>query len=116
MREQRADDPRSDKEVLVVVACYTVWLKVSGACQSDITVELQSVQPANRSCAEGYDLAICSVCADRYKKAKDNSCLGELFYDRLCFVTAAELANACGLQHATKRTRKCVPRFGGRIL
>lgn len=51
--------------------------EVAGACQSDITVELQSQQPANNSCALGYDQAICSVCAERYKKVKDNSCQRE---------------------------------------
>ncbi|TYZ62049.1 hypothetical protein PybrP1_007518 [[Pythium] brassicae (nom. inval.)] len=49
--------------------------EVQGACQSDVTVEALAQQPANSSCAEGYDQAICSVCADRYKKTKDNSCL-----------------------------------------
>ncbi|KAJ8574499.1 hypothetical protein ON010_g4714 [Phytophthora cinnamomi] len=29
----------------------------------------------NVSCANGYGLAICSVCADGYKRAQDNSCL-----------------------------------------
>lgn len=50
---------------------------VAGACQSGITVELQSQQPANLSCAPGYDQAICSVCAERFKKVKDNSCQRE---------------------------------------
>lgn len=50
-------------------------LQVPGACQSDVTVEALARHPANTSCAEGYDQAICSVCADRYKKTKDNSCL-----------------------------------------
>lgn len=52
---------------------------VADACQSDITVELQSQQPANLSCAPGYDQAICSVCAERFKKVKDNSCQREYY-------------------------------------
>ncbi|TMW60500.1 hypothetical protein Poli38472_000542 [Pythium oligandrum] len=55
-------------------ALYTC--DVEGACQSDITVEKFLAQPsANESCTDGYDQAICSVCAEGFKRAKDGSCL-----------------------------------------
>lgn len=34
------------------------------------------------ACAEGYNQAICSVCADHYKKTKSNTCLRKSPEDR----------------------------------
>ncbi|DBA01331.1 TPA: hypothetical protein N0F65_001836 [Lagenidium giganteum] len=48
---------------------------VLGACNPDISVEIFNEQHTNSSCTIGYDQAICSVCADHYKRAKDKSCL-----------------------------------------
>lgn len=59
---------------------------MTGACHSDITVEALARQPANTSCAEGYDQAICSVCSAGYKKTKDNSCLRTCCCRRCCHV------------------------------
>ncbi|POM59578.1 hypothetical protein PHPALM_31664, partial [Phytophthora palmivora] len=50
---------------------------VEGACHADIslqTIEL-SASVNNVSCASGYGLTICSVCADGFKRATDNTCL-----------------------------------------
>ncbi|ETM37615.1 hypothetical protein L914_15837 [Phytophthora nicotianae] len=50
---------------------------VEGACQADVTVQMlaHAAAVSTVSCTSGYDLAICSVCADGYKRARDNSCL-----------------------------------------
>ncbi|KAG6975833.1 hypothetical protein JG688_00001981 [Phytophthora aleatoria] len=50
---------------------------VEGACQADVSVQMLTLTStvSTVSCTSGYDLAICSVCADGFKRARDNSCL-----------------------------------------
>ncbi|KAJ0410569.1 hypothetical protein ATCC90586_006593 [Pythium insidiosum] len=48
---------------------------IESACKPDITVEEQSSRPANKSCGDGYDQAVCSVCAFGFKKGQDGNCL-----------------------------------------
>ncbi|KAL4170016.1 hypothetical protein KRP22_010925 [Phytophthora ramorum] len=54
---------------------------VEGACQADISIQTINLASemastvSNVSCASGYDLTICSVCATGFKRATDNSCL-----------------------------------------
>eukprot|EP00644_Phytophthora_capsici_P002327 jgi/Phyca11/114976/e_gw1.27.140.1 len=50
---------------------------VKGACHANISLQTIALTSSvnNASCASGYDQAICSVCADGFKRASDNSCL-----------------------------------------
>ncbi|KAG2864518.1 hypothetical protein PC113_g4493 [Phytophthora cactorum] len=50
---------------------------VEGACQADVSVQMLALTStvSTVSCTSGYDLAICSVCADGFKRARDNSCM-----------------------------------------
>ncbi|KAE9234923.1 hypothetical protein PF005_g1677 [Phytophthora fragariae] len=50
---------------------------ISSACEADVSLQTLTLASSvnNASCASGYDLAICSVCAKGFKRAQDNSCL-----------------------------------------
>ncbi|KAE9052382.1 hypothetical protein PR001_g577 [Phytophthora rubi] len=50
---------------------------ILSACEADVSLQTLTLASSvnNASCASGYDLAICSVCAKGFKRAQDNSCL-----------------------------------------